>query len=170
MTRALTCLGGLALLFGLLLPAALAQPPTEELVVYEARLSCGDIATGRETLACAHSDAAGAAAWAQARVEGADLVIHGSYEGLTAPVLQDVAKGVHLHRDAELYHLDTLIRGLSSEGATEGTFYGRIRLTDEYLSMLRLGRMYLDIHTATYPAGEIHGRLVPLGPQGSAAW
>lgn len=170
MARLTRWAAGFALVLGLLLPLALAQPPTDATPLYQARLSCGDILTGRETLACATGPAAAAGAWVQATVEGNELVLHGTYGGLSAPVLQDIAMGVHVHRDAELYHLDTLVRGLSNEGGTEGTLYGRMTLTPEYRSMLQVGRLYLDIHTATFPEGEIHGRLIPVGTDGRAAW
>jgi hypothetical protein len=169
MARGLARLLAPALLLGVVLTTAMAQPPEAGSVVYEAHLSCCDIATGRETLAAVVSSAAGSRAWVQAYVEGNDLVLYGTYSGLSSPIRTDLAEGVHLHHDPGMYHLDTLIRGLQSTWGTEGTFQGRVALTPEYRTMLELQRMYVDIHTTDYPEGEIHGMLRPVHA-GNRAW
>ncbi|MEJ2288208.1 MAG: CHRD domain-containing protein [Deinococcales bacterium] len=168
MRRLFVGLAGMALLMGLMLP--LAQSPPPGAVVYEAHLCCGDLVTGRETLKCVVGPCAASAAWVQAYVDGDELVVFGTYSGLSSPILEEVSTGVHLHRDPGVYHLDTIIRGLQHEGGVEGTIYGRVPLTPEYRTMLELQRMYVDIHTEAFPEGEIHGMLVPVRAGSGGAW
>lgn len=92
------------------------------------------------------------------------LIVRGEYSGLSGAVAQELAQGVHLHRDLGLYHLDTLIRGVQSWGGTDGRILDAIYLTPDYELMLAQGRMYVDIHTAYYPEAEIRGLLRPVMP------
>lgn len=169
MTRRATCLAGLGMLVGLLCLMAQAAPPTG-VVVYQAQLQCNDLITGKRGITSRSEVNARASAWVQAYVDGDELVIDGTYSGLSSPVTPDLASGVHIHHDPAAYHVDTLIRGLPNEGGTAGMFRGRVRLTPDYRAMLELGRMYVDIHTAAFPEGEVRGMLVPVSASGGAVW
>ena len=169
MTRRATCLAGVAMLAGLLCLMAQAAPPPG-VVIYEAHLQCKDLITGERGVTSMSEVNARAAAWVQAYVDGDELVINGTYSGLSSPVMSDLASGVHIHHDPAAYHVDTLIRGLSNEGGTAGMFRGRVSLTPDYRAMLELGRMYVDIHTAAFPEGEVRGMLVPVSASGGAVW
>ena len=169
MTRRATWLAGVAMLAGLLCVVVRAAPPPG-IVVYEARLQCADLITGNRGVASMSEINARPAAWVQAYVDGEELVIHGSYGDLSSPVTPDLASGVHLHHDPAAYHVDTLVRGLPNEGGTTGMVHARLRLTPDYRTMLETGRMYVDIHTAAYPEGELRGMLVPVSATGGAVW
>lgn len=143
-----------------------AQAPEATLGVYRCDLTCS--ATGDLVTEPAAMDelASNGSASAVAVTDGETLTILGTYEGLTGPILADLASGVHLHRDPGTYHVDTLIRGFQNDGGTAGTFGGTIVLTPAYRSMLRAGRMYVDIHTTAFPEGELAGMLTVVDVSG----
>ncbi|MEJ2666107.1 MAG: CHRD domain-containing protein [Deinococcales bacterium] len=157
--RHLISVVALALAFGLALSAAQAQTQ----IKYVADL--GYLSSDSDAGCHAYQDAfCRAYGRVEAVVEGGFLVIQGHYDGLSSPVQTELAQGVHLHRDVELYHLDTLIRGLQNNGTAGGWILAAIYLTPHYELMLAEGRMYVDIHTMAYPDGEIRGMLRPITP------
>lgn len=150
---------GVALAFGLAASAAQAQAQ----ITYVADL--GYIQGGPGDACQAYQDPICLATGrVEASLESGFLVIHGTYSGLAGTVAQDLALGVHLHRDVAVYHLDTLIRGLQNGGSDGGQIVDAIYLTPDYELMLAQGRMYIDIHTTAYPDGEIRGLLRPIMP------
>jgi len=153
----LTVGAGVALALGLGSSMALAQAQ----IIYVADLAYVQSAKGG---ACQvyRDSLCRAAGRVEASLENGFLVIEGQFSGLSAPVALDLARGVHVHRDAALYHVDTLIRGLQSWGESDGRILDAVYLTPDYELMLAQGRMYIDIHTANYPDGEIRGLLRPI--------
>lgn len=170
MARRIGWILGVALSLGLLAGAARADGPGDAVVFYSARLRCADLVTGEHLPQCMVVSQYQGSGWVQGYVEGDRLILHGAYAGLSAPVAADLALGVHLHHDPNDYHVDTLVRGLASEGGTSGLFHGSVPLTPAYRTLLETGRMYVDIHTSAAGPGELKGVLVPLSPAGEPAW
>lgn len=99
-------------------------------------------------------------AHAELTLVGDYLFVEGSYTRLSGEILPEIAKGIHIHHDPAMYHLDTLIGGIENEGRTEGRFEDAVRLTPEQRAMLTEGRLYMDIHTTAFPDGELRGMVV----------
>ena len=113
-----------------------------------------------------------------------DLSFNVDYAGLIGgPVV-----GAHFH-DAPLGVAGPIVRGLDMTGATSptGSFAGVWRSTDQQpltpslVNALFAERIYFNIHTAAFPAGEIRGQLSAIpepstllllvsGLGGLAAW
>lgn len=170
MTRRIAWLLGAAVTVGLLFGLGQAAPPSDASTLYVAHLQCSDLCSGECMPQCTVEPAARGIGWAQAYIDGDRLVIHGAYDGLSAPIDSDLALGVHVHHDPADYHVDTLVRGLTNEGGTSGLFHGSFTLTPQYRVMLETGRMYIDIHTSATGKGELQGMLMPVAPSGQAAW
>jgi CHRD domain len=99
--------------------------------------------------------------WAEARGSG-DFTYDDTSKKLTWTItyrgFRDKAKSAHLH-------------GPASEGANANTMItvsplqspikGAAILTEEQVKALTGGDMYIDVHSAKYPDGEIRGQLKP---------
>lgn len=103
-------------------------------------------------------------------VDGNVLVVTGTFSGLGSD-LQDVsadgvdAEGnpidaIHIHQAAAGEN-GPVIRALdvSDNGDGSGSYAGRFTLTDDELAALNAGELYVNIHTADFPAGELRGQL-----------
>lgn len=95
-----------------------------------------------------------------AEVHGDSLLISGSFHGLTSPYANS-----HLHLGLAGKNGGVEI-GLtpSIEADTAGTFplsEHRFELTAEQQTALQERRLYVNIHSENYPAGEIRGQLAP---------
>ncbi|HKI56624.1 MAG TPA: CHRD domain-containing protein [Trueperaceae bacterium] len=99
---------------------------------------------------------------AQLELVGNRLSVHGSYADLRDAILPEVAYGIHIHHDPALYHLDTIVAGLQNDGQNHGSFGGDVYLTSEQQLMLAQGRLYMDVHTAAFPQGELRGMILPV--------
>jgi hypothetical protein len=92
---------------------------------------------------------------ASASLDDETLTITGSFSGL-----QGSATVARLHES-----LDRGIRGpalydLTVESATEGTFSGEIELNADQVELLLDGRLYIQIHSASAPEGNLWGWLL----------
>ncbi len=93
---------------------------------------------------------------ASASLDNETLTITGSFSGLRGP-----ATVARLHES-----LDRGIRGaalydLIAEPATEGSFSGEIEFTPDQVELLLDGRLYIQIHSASAPEGNLWGWLLP---------
>jgi hypothetical protein len=50
---------------------------------------------------------------------------------------------------------------LQQTGGTAGTVSGTGTLTPAQVTDMQNGMMYVNVHTSTYPNGEIRGQIVP---------
>ena len=84
---------------------------------------------------------------------------NGSYTGLTGPVT-----AAHIHGPADPGKNAPPVVWLTKKGDTSpnfpSSFTGSAELTDEQAKDFRLGKYYVNIHTAANPAGEIRGQLI----------
>lgn len=92
---------------------------------------------------------------ATAELDGNTLKLTGSFEGLRGP-----ATIARLHQS-----LDRGIRGaalydLSVSPEVEGSIAGEIELTRDQVEMLLAGRLYIQIHSASAPEGNLWGWLL----------
>jgi large repetitive protein len=80
-----------------------------------------------------------------------------NFSGLTTPVTV-----AHLHTGAFGSNGPVavdLIPAVLQSGVTSGNFTGTVQLTAAQIASLKAGDLYINIHTSTYPGGEIRGQL-----------
>jgi len=82
--------------------------------------------------------------------------ITGSYAGLLAPVT-----AAHLHGLAPPGANAGVIFGLMHTGGTTGTFMGSGFISAAQMTGLLNGHTYINVHTSSFPGGEIRGQVVP---------
>lgn len=103
------------------------------------------------------------------------------FEGLTDPAtaahFHIGAPGVNGPPEIDLPTGDNLVDPLlsgasfvSGIGQTSGTFQGNAGLTTDQQTALFGGNMYVNIHTASFPGGEIRGQVVQVIPVPAAVW
>lgn len=105
-------------------------------------------------------------------LSGSVLTLNGSYSGLSAN-----SSGAHIHGPAPvgmdagvLYDFSTL--GLTTLGSQSGTINGAITLVAkgsggsytvaQQITDLNNSQWYINIHSSTFPGGEIRGQIVPV--------
>ena len=86
----------------------------------------------------------------------ADLTLNvaGSFQGLSGP-----AVAAHVHGPANRDQTADIVCPLTVTADVSGTVSGSCNLTEDQVNDLRDGRMYVNIHTAQHPQGEIRGQL-----------
>jgi hypothetical protein len=92
---------------------------------------------------------------ATAEIDGTSVVVEGDFTGLSGP-----ATLAHIHGPADVNASAGVICPLTVPSAAAGTITGTCTLTAEQLQQLRDGLMYINIHTAANPSGEIRGQLL----------
>ena len=90
-----------------------------------------------------------------AALEGDDLLITGTFEGLSSR-----ATSAHIHR-APKGRRGPVVFPLSVTNAATGELGGTVVLSDSQVHELNQGHYYVQIHTETNPEGEIRGWLSP---------
>jgi CHRD domain len=91
---------------------------------------------------------------------------YGSVAGFTD--LTSAGTGFHIHGPAPTTNNAPVVLDLGTnqlpagDPAKGGVLLGSIVLTDEQMTNLLAGLYYVNIHTATNPAGEIRGQLIAL--------
>lgn len=84
------------------------------------------------------------------------LTWEGNFSGLTGP-----ATAAHFHGPAEPGKNAGVAIWISEKGKTlDSPFKGTATLTDAQASDLQAGLMYVNVHTAANPGGELRGQLV----------
>ena len=83
------------------------------------------------------------------------LIWKGTHSGLTGP-----ATSAHFHGPAPAGQSAGVAIWISSKGSPlPESFEGQATLTDAQADDMMAGRWYVNIHTRTYPGGEIRGQL-----------
>ena len=93
---------------------------------------------------------------ATAALAGTRLTLRGNFAGL-----KGVATVAHLHQGSVMGVRGPAIADVAVPAATGGEFTTTVTLTAEQVEALRNGRIYLQIHSATAPDGNLWGWLVP---------
>lgn len=98
-----------------------------------------------------------------ATLEGNQLTVDGTFEGLSSDLLEVEGSSAHIHEAAVGENGPIVVNLDVTPGADNrsGTFVGTFDLTDEQVSAFEDGRYYVNVHTDTFPGGEIRGQLVP---------
>jgi hypothetical protein len=89
-----------------------------------------------------------------------------TYSGLVA-----LRTASHFHGPALAGTNAPVVFGIASAGPTAGTITGTWTLTPTNVSDLFAGKLYLNVHSQTYPGGEIRGQLsMDVTPTRSTSW
>lgn len=86
-----------------------------------------------------------------------------TFEGLSGPVT-----GAHFHGPATRRQTAGVIAPIDGSNPASPVS-GSITLTEQQLKELRSGRIYVNIHTAAHPGGEIRGQVVHVRTRKSRA-
>jgi len=99
-------------------------------------------------------------------LDQAHITVDESWSGLTAP-----ATASHIHGPADTLHNAPVLFPLSGvPAATSGSIPTQtFAITPLEVSDLFAGLLYLNIHTSTFPGGEIRGQLTLVPEPGTAA-
>lgn len=97
--------------------------------------------------------------------EGRNLVLSGSFENLSSSLIEIEGSSAHVHRGAagESGEIVFDVEVLTGDGFS-GSFYQERTLTEEEFGWLQGEQLYLNIHTAQFPAGELRGQLAGQEP------
>jgi CHRD domain len=93
---------------------------------------------------------------ASASLDGATLRVSGSFSGL-----QGAATMARLHEGAVTGVRGPAVADFTVPQAASGSFTASFTLTPAQLESLRQGRLYLQIHSAAAPDGNLWGWLLP---------
>jgi len=95
-----------------------------------------------------------------------------SYTGLVAP-----RTASHFHGPADAAHNAPVIFGIATSGPQSGTISGvwdntsSPALNATHVSYLMNGQLYFNVHSQTYPGGEIRGQILPdATPTSRTTW
>jgi hypothetical protein len=91
-----------------------------------------------------------------ATLKGSTLVIAGNFSGL-----KTAATVARVHRGPRTAMRGPAIGDLTATGATAGTISGSIELTKAQVDDLAAGRIYVMLHSAKAPDGNLWGWLLP---------
>lgn len=92
---------------------------------------------------------------ATAVLDGSELMIAGSYEGL-----QGSANAAYLHESPVTGVRGPAILDLEVSGGVEGSLTATLELTPEQIVALRDGRLYIQVHSESAPDGNLWGWLL----------
>lgn len=92
--------------------------------------------------------------YVQGTLDGNRLALQGAFEGMSSP-----ATAAHIHQ-GPMGRPGPVIQPLAvdpSPDGTDGTVSGTIELTDDQLTALRGGSLYVQVHSTENPGGELRG-------------
>lgn len=92
---------------------------------------------------------------ATAALKGTTLTINGTFTGLKTP-----ATAVRVHRGPRTAMRGPAIGDLTATAATTGTISGSVELTTVQVADLAAGRLYVMLHSAKAPDGNLWGWLL----------
>ena len=92
---------------------------------------------------------------ATATLDGSTLDYRVQYSGLSGP-----ATGAHFHGPASAGQNAGVQVNIGQAGLTS-PLEGEAQLTEQQVADLKAGRLYVNIHTAQNPGGEIRGQVLP---------
>ncbi|GHB82069.1 CHRD domain-containing protein [Persicitalea jodogahamensis] len=81
------------------------------------------------------------------------LTYNVTYQGL-------VPTAGHIHKAQPAWETGPVVIPFNNVGTSPIT--GSMQLDNELETLLRLGNLYINLHTAQYPAGEIRGQVLPV--------
>lgn len=93
---------------------------------------------------------------ATAQLERGRLVLRGSFSGL-----QGVATAARLHQGPVMGVRGPAFADVNVPGATSGNFSAEVALSAAQIEALRQGQIYLQIHSASAPEGNLWGWVLP---------
>lgn len=99
------------------------------------------------------------------QIANQQVIVSGSFSGLSSPLATDVAGGVHLHLGYAGENgaiLQNLVVSADADGLG-GTFAAEnntFALTSEIQEAIAERRIYVNIHSADHPGGEIRGQFL----------
>jgi hypothetical protein len=94
---------------------------------------------------------------ATATLEGRRLIVHGSYQGLHGP-----ATHAALHAGPVMGVRGAAFADLNVEPAEAGEFSATLQLSRSQIEALRAGKVYIQIHSAAAPEGNLWGWLLAV--------
>jgi len=99
------------------------------------------------------------------QLDGTDLTITGSFEGLSSPLSPVANTGAHIHLGftGQNGGIEVTLNPTLTDNDTAGTFSETETLTAEQINALRARQLYVNIHSETYPSGELRGQILPAG-------
>ena len=98
-------------------------------------------------------------------LDGSTLIVRGQFEGLES--LYDINVGSHVHEGGPdengpvIFALDPALTDNLRGGEWFGPENRFASITDEQIQALRAGNLYINVHSADNPGGEIRGQLLP---------
>jgi hypothetical protein len=99
------------------------------------------------------------------QLDGTELAVTGSFEGLTAPLAPIGGTGAHIHLGyaGQNGGVEVPLDPTLTDNDTAGTFNQTVTLTTEQADFLRARQMYINIHSEAYNGGELRGQILPAG-------
>jgi hypothetical protein len=99
------------------------------------------------------------------QLDGTELAVTGSFEGLTAPLEPVAGTGAHIHLGyaGQNGGVEVPLNPTLTDNDTAGTFSETVNLTTEQVDFLRARQMYVNIHSQVYNGGELRGQILPAG-------
>ena len=83
-----------------------------------------------------------------------DVVVDGTFTGLTTPVT-----AAHIHGPAAAGANAAIIVPLTITGTTDGTISGTGNMSSGQMNDMLTGMTYVNIHSSMYPSGEIRAQI-----------
>ena len=98
-------------------------------------------------------------------LDGTELTVTGSFEGLSAPLIPAAETGAHIHMGftGQNGGIEVTLNPTLTDNDTAGTFSETETLTTEQIDALRTRQLYVNIHSENYPSGELRGQILPAG-------
>ncbi len=101
-----------------------------------------------------------------ATLTGNELVVTGSYSGMTGLIDLNIAGGAHIHVGYAGQNGGIQLELVPTPGTdlSGGMFLAALNtftLTQTQIDLLNNRQLYVNIHTTVYPSGEIRGQLLP---------
>lgn len=99
----------------------------------------------------------------EASLNGDELTLSGTFEGLSTPIQPVGQTGVHIHAGftGQNGPVEIVLSPELSAGNTAGVFNQTVTLTSDQRALLQNRGLYINIHTERYPSGELRGQLLP---------
>lgn len=96
-------------------------------------------------------------------LSGDQLTVTGSFEGLVSPLSPVGETGAHIHLGftGQNGGVEIPLNPVLSDGDTAGSFDETITVTPEQAEAMQARQLYVNIHSETYPAGELRGQILP---------
>lgn len=100
---------------------------------------------------------------AKAELYGESLEVEGSFEGLQSDLFEAAGSSAHVHRAARGTSGPIVFNLTVTPGADNrsGTFKGSSTLSADDLENYRNGLLYVNVHSADHPTGELRGQFEP---------